>query len=91
MGNNAETELEQTEYISSVWYNNGICKIDLGLPWERLGYTPENDFTFFFDVQAWKYYEKYDRYVTLTWQNAYKPWYDIATYASVKLLEGTDD
>ena len=90
MGNNAETELEQTEYIGMVHYNNNIVKMDVGLPWSRLGYKPQNDFTFFFDVQVWKYYDKYDCHVALSWQDAYKPWYDITTYAGVKLLDDID-
>ena len=90
MGNNAETELEQTEYISTVNYDNNLVNIDLGLPWSRLGYKPQKGFAFFFDVQVWKYCEKYDRHVILTWQDAYKPWYDITTYAKVILVDNSD-
>lgn len=85
MGNNAETELESTEFVGAVEYDKGICRIELGIPWNRLGCNPKKGFTFFFDVQVWKYIEKIDQHVTLTWQDAYKPWYDITTYACVRL------
>lgn len=87
MGNCGETVLEETEYDSSALCENGVCNFKVGLPWDRLGYKPREGFSFYFDVQIWEYHEEEKEHISLSWQDAYKPWYDITTYAHVELVK----
>lgn len=85
--NNAETVLDETEYVAEVKKETNCCKIKVGIPWDRLGYRPDSGYRFFLDVQLWKYYKDEDKHAVLSWQDAYRTWYDITTYACVELKE----
>ncbi len=85
--NAAETVIDKKTYLAEICRMDNFCTIQVGIPWNLLGYEPYVGFSFCFDVQMWDYNEELEDFVVLAWQNANKAWYDITAYGKVILTD----